>query len=192
MFFHNMNVGTILFSVSNDNSDFTRAVSDSANILKNKNFSLSDLPINHSALVLKNNKVIEATSENGVVITSIKDFLNKSKIVIAVNIKDRNIEKFAVKNALKFLGKKYNYTFEPNEDGLYCSQLITESFLDENGNRYFLLHKMNFLDEKGEIIPYWVEYYKKYGKNIPQGEYGSHPKQLLLQTQLFRKIRRIK
>lgn len=189
----NLKSGTILFRVSNDNSDFTKAVSDSADIIKeNQKTFLSDLPIDHCALAIENNKIIEATLENGVIITDIENFLNNSVIVIIANIFDKKIEKQAVKNAMKFLGKSYNYTFEPNNNGIYCSQLITESFLNTDGSRYFSLHKMNFLNKNGKFLPYWVEYYKKYKKNIPQDVYGSHPKQLLLQTELFDNIVRIK
>lgn len=191
--YNNLKPGTILFVSSSDNSNFTKAILDSAdNIPKKLNSILNDLPIDHVALLLKNGKVIEATPEKGVILTKIKSFLKNSNIIVAANVKDKNIEKQAMKRAINFLGKKYNYTFEPNNKNLYCSQLITESFLYTNGDRYFSLHPMNFLNENGEFIPYWIDYYKKYNKDIPQGELGSHPKQLLLQTELFRKIKRIK
>ncbi len=192
-FYNNLKPGTILFVALLDSSDFTKAILDSAsNISKKLNSILNDLPIDHVALLLKNGKVIEATPEKGVTLTKVKSFLKNSNIIIAANIKDKNIEKQALKRAVNFFGGKYNYTFEPNSRNFYCSQLITESFLYANGDRYFSLYPMNFLDENGEFIPYWVDYYKKYNKDIPQGELGSHPKQLLLKTELFRKIKRIK
>lgn len=178
--------GTILFSIENDNSAFGQAVSNSA--INN----IDNLAINHTALALKKNKVMEATPENGVTIVKLKDFLKKSKIVFAVSIKDKAVEKNAIENSKKFIGKRYNYTFEPDNDGIYCSQLITESFLYSNGNRYFSLHPMNFLNENGVFIPFWVEYYKKYNSEIPQSVPGSHPKQLFMQKNLFKKIWKIK
>lgn len=183
MFF--IKAGTILFSVSNDDSEFSQAVSSSA-------ISIDEIAIDHVALLIEKNKVIEATPENGVAIVEFKEFLNKSKVVFAVNIKNKTVEKNALKISKHFLGKGYNHTFEPDNTTIYCSQLITESFLYSDGSRYFLLNPMNFLNEYGDFIPYWVSYYKQYNKKIPQGVMGSHPKQLFIRKNLFRKIKRIK
>uniref|UniRef100_A0AC35G8J1 Uncharacterized protein n=1 Tax=Panagrolaimus sp. PS1159 TaxID=55785 RepID=A0AC35G8J1_9BILA len=85
------------------------------------------------------------------------------------------------KNAIEFayseLGAKYNDIFSPNcinsngEKSYYCCQFICNAF----GRDMFNPHKLNFLDENGKMIEYWIKYFEERNHPIPQGLPGSHP-----------------
>lgn len=92
----------------------------------------------------------------------------------------------AVKWAFQQVGCAYNDIFSPeflNSQGrraFYCCQLISEAYkiTNEAGISPFLPHKLNFHDQTGRLILYWVEYYKKKCPNnpkVPQGKPGTHP-----------------
>ena len=64
-----------------------------------------------------------------------------------------------------------------DNDSLYCSELIYLSALRANdGTPIFMLNPMTFKDpDTGDFNPAWVEYYKKLGVKIPEGELGINP-----------------
>ena len=87
----------------------------------------------------------------------------------------------------------YNHSFREDDEGFYCSELITYAFKYPSGEDYFQRYPMNFNDlATGQILPYWIEYYRKLKASIPQGELGSHPQQLLRQKELFKTILTLK
>jgi len=87
------------------------------------------------------------------------------------------------------IGSAYNDLFSPEcidstgRRAFYCCQLAAESYKSTNptdpGESPFLPHKLNFLDSQtGEIIPYWVDYYREkcpQSPDVPQDRPGSHP-----------------
>lgn len=92
----------------------------------------------------------------------------------------------AVKWTKQQIGCYYNDIFSANcldsrgRRAFYCCQLISEAYkiTNEVGQSPFLLHKLNFENKKRQLIPYWVEYFKKKCPNnpqVPQGCPGTHP-----------------
>lgn len=143
----------------------------------------------HVAIVIDKKTVIEATAEHGVALISIEDFLKEGKEVYIGKIKDPDICVKAADISLKFLGYPYNYTFEDSiKRGFYCSQLVTKSFQIANGGTpYFKEDVLNFRNDKGEVPKFWIDYYKRYNMNIPEGVKGSHPSRLFEDEKIVQK-----
>jgi cell wall-associated NlpC family hydrolase len=161
--------GTLIFQVSNGTT-FDNAVAASA-----------DGEINHVGIVVGENMVIEATPDRGVVIVDLESFVAEGSLSIAAEIRNRSLAVNACRRALSFVGRPYNHSFYPNSAGLYCSELVTESFIRPDGSRYFPLHPMDFHgpDE------FWKSYYAKLGGVIPNDMPGSHPQRLLRLEHLY-------
>ena len=62
-------------------------------------------------------------------------------------------------------------------DEYYCSELIYLAFKEANdGQPVFQLQAMTFNDpDTQKPFPIWVDYYKKLGKPIPEGQPGLNP-----------------
>lgn len=126
-------------------------------------------------------KVLEAGS-NGVVITSLSDFLDRSKDVdsnpkvMVGRVKlGKNQIKAALEIAYSKLGSNYDDIFDINNDSYYCSELVYYSFLQDN-KPIFKLFPMTFKDPDTDLtFPAWVDYYKSLNANIPEGEPGLNP-----------------
>jgi hypothetical protein len=167
--------GDLIFQVA-INSEFENAVAQSGT----NNDSAT-----HVGIFCPPDIVIEA-NDYGVVGTGICEFLksadeNKN---ILVRIEDRTIVKLAVERAKNFLGQPYNESFSPETGkGLYCSQLITESYLKVDGSRYFKLWPMRFDDRE-----FWEGYFNDLNVPIPDGVLGSHPQQILDQKTLLYRV----
>ena len=142
--------------------------------------------------VLKNEineeiKVIEANVQEGVICKPLK-------LLIEMNLKFNPLKKFYVKRIKnsneddinrwlneveKNIGKKYNLTYIPSQDSLYCSELVYITYKDKNGKPLFEEIPMNFKDQEGKYPLYWVELYKKLNMDIPQGKMGTNPHQMM-------------
>ena len=161
-----MQIGDIIFQSQNEVSEFNSAIIHSG-ARPNTDDIINQ--ISHVGLYIGNNIVIEAT------------------------IYDDTVIKNALTRAQTCLGLPYNHSFRENDEGFYCSELITYAFKYPSGEDYFQRYPMNFNDlTTGQILSYWIEYYRKLKVPIPQGELGSHPQQLLRQKELFKTILTLK
>uniref|UniRef100_A0A914MF83 Aldehyde dehydrogenase domain-containing protein n=1 Tax=Meloidogyne incognita TaxID=6306 RepID=A0A914MF83_MELIC len=138
-------------------------------------------------------RVIHA-AKDGVVVQNIEDALKDLSPEYAelchVELKSE-WKRAAISWALKQLGSGYNDLFSPdciNSEGkraFYCCQLAVKSYAETNdqdkGLSPFPKHELNFLDSKGELLPFWLDYYRKLSPqnpHPPQGQPGSHPSKL--------------
>ncbi len=134
--------------------------------------------------------VLEATSDGGVRITALSDFLNKSArlngrpVAIAKRLKDTAGIAAAVARARTFLGQPYDYSFRPDNGKLYCSELVWESYLAPDGRRLFPAQPMNFRAADGSMPPFWNELFAKLGEEIPEGLPGTNPNDMSRDTSL--------
>lgn len=79
----------------------------------------------------------------------------------------------AIAKARTLLGKPYNFTYVQDEDSYYCSDFIERAF---RAQQVFATQPMNFKNlQTGEISPYWVEFYRSRGMDVPQGAPGTNP-----------------
>lgn len=88
----------------------------------------------------------------------------------------------AISMAKTMLGKPYNWLYILNDDELYCSDFIERAFRND---AIFELIPMNFKNkETGVIDDFWINFYKKKGKEVPQDEPGTNPNQLATSEKL--------
>lgn len=84
----------------------------------------------------------------------------------------------AVARAKTFCGRSYNISFLPDNDDLYCSELVQKSYLDAKGQEIFQSEPMNFKAADGTMPPYWEWLFAKLGMDIPQGLPGTNPQKM--------------
>lgn len=90
----------------------------------------------------------------------------------------------AISKAKTMLGKPYNWLYILNDDELYCSDFVERAFRNDN---VFELIPMNFKNqETGKIDDFWVDFYRKKGKKVPQDEPGTNPNQLASSEKLIK------
>lgn len=90
----------------------------------------------------------------------------------------------AIVKAKTMLGKPYNWLYILNDDELYCSDFVERAFRDD---KVFELIPMNFKNkETGIIDDFWIDFYRKKGKEVPQDEPGTNPNQLATSEKLIR------
>ena len=151
-------------------------------------FGINQFKFSHIGLVVKNQKeelvVLEAISK-GVIETPIDNFINRSfdadnnpKVVVGrLKPEFTHLLVAAVDSAYNRIGKPYDEIFDIENDEYYCSELIYLAFKEANdGQPVFQLQAMTFNDpDTQKPFPIWVDYYKKLGKPIPEGQPGLNP-----------------
>ncbi len=148
-------------------------------------YGWNNTKINHVGIYIGNYKVIEAIGE-GVKITSLSEYFDKSINLLCGRIKNKIQAKSACEKAKELVGKPYNFSYVDNNDSYYCSQLVFECYKSSNKNKdFFKKSKLKFRSpETNEIIPFFIEYYKKLDIEIPENELGTHPATMSLDDKL--------
>lgn len=172
--------GDLLFNIVNmDNANaFSRSIVGSTHGIDEKNIS-------HVAIVCKEDSgmyVLEATGRHGVWMCPLDSFINKAHkdkegkaLILHGRVKGSFDIKASIKNAKKHIGKRYDNLFSDTDDEFYCSELVQKSFVNKKGQLIFSPIPMSFHDDSGKILPFWIEYYKKRGLEVPEGAPGSNP-----------------
>ena len=86
----------------------------------------------------------------------------------------------AVEKAKTFCGRGYDTFFLPDNEELYCSELVQNSYLDAAGGQVFPSQPMNFLASDGTMPPYWEWLFGLLGMDVPQGVLGTNPHDMSL------------
>ncbi len=172
--------GDLLFQVS-ESSEFTDAIINTTG-------DVSTISFSHVGIVcLEDDEtfVIEALPNFGVQKVSLQTFLdaaakekNGNPLVIVYKINPEIEIQNPVSIAETYLGMPYDSVFLPDNNAIYCSELIYKSYLSPNGKEIFTAIPMNFSDTTGQIDPYWVEYFKKLELSVPEGVLGTNPNDL--------------
>ena len=142
--------------------------------------------ISHVAIVCKEPDgqlyALEATTQNGVCLTPIDTFLQRSDhtpdgkpLVLLGRLKDPSHVGASVAKAKTYLGRPYDFLYEPNDSAIYCSELVHYAYFSATGEELFPQQPMSFHDESGEITPFWIDHYRKWNRAVPEGEPGTNP-----------------
>ena len=92
-----------------------------------------------------------------------------------------------IARAKGYLGQPYDYNFLPDNGKMYCTELVWEAFLDENGKRIFEAKPMNFYAADGSLPAYFKELFEEKLKvAVPQGVLGTNPNDMSKSKALFR------
>ena len=84
----------------------------------------------------------------------------------------------AVERAKTFCGRAYDVRFLPDNEDLYCSELVQKSYLDETGRPVFPSEPMNFRAQDGTMPPYWEWLFARLGMEVPQDMPGTNPQKM--------------
>ncbi len=80
----------------------------------------------------------------------------------------------------------YDQLYLTGEGALYCSELVVDMFKHANdGSAFFPEEPMSFSDNQtGEIHEDWIAYYAYFGMTVPQGQPGSNPGGISLDSKI--------
>ena len=132
--------------------------------------------IDHVAIVISKDSVIEAVGV-GVKTTPIDSLRQQEGYYIIGKVR-RADPTLSVINARYFLGRPYDRFYLPDNEAIYCSELVQFSMVDKDGYRLLSPIPMSFHDASGQITPYWQQFYKEHGMEVPEGWPGSNPAEL--------------
>lgn len=129
--------------------------------------------------------IIDATIAHGVdrhpLDTFLTDFTLKDgslPVLIVKRLVDPSRAEEYVENAKKFLGQPYDVHFLPDNDSLYCSELVRDSYVGPDGKYVFDIAPMNFKDPDGNMPLYWEQLFGLLGQSVPQDVPGTNPQEM--------------
>ena len=142
--------------------------------------------VSHVAIVCKEPNgqfyALEATTPNGVCFTPIDSFLLHSDhtpegrpLLLLGRLKDPSNVAASVEKAKSYLGRPYDYLYEPSDSALYCSELVHYSYVSFTGEVLFPQQPMSFHDRSGQVTQFWKDYYRERNRTVPEGEPGTNP-----------------
>lgn len=155
--------------------------------------SARELSYTHVGIAVVNggaDSVLEATSEGGVRMTTLEEFLegaariDGAPAVTAARLRDTLGLAASLNRARQHLGEPYDYSYRPDNGKMYCSELVWESYRRPSGERIFPARPMNFRDEQGELPRYWRELYERLGEEVPEGVPGTNPNEMACDSAL--------
>ena len=132
--------------------------------------------IDHVAIVINADSVIEAVGK-GVIITPLDSLFSQPGHYEAASVR-RCDRRLSVARARKYLGRAYDYLYLPDNDDIYCSELVQLAFVDRKGHRLFQTVPMSFHNDKGQITDYWKEFYARHNMEVPEGKPGTNPSEM--------------
>lgn len=138
--------------------------------------------VDHVAILITPDSVIEAISQ-GVVTTSLDTVLARPGHYVAAKVRKAN-RRQSVQNARRYLGRSYDHLYLPDNDLIYCSELVLLSFVDRHGRHLLPPVPMTFRDTTGHITTYWRHHYSLHGIDVPEGLPGSNPSELLQRKEI--------
>ena len=96
----------------------------------------------------------------------------------------------AVERAKTYCGRGYDKCFLPDNEELYCSELVQLSYLGAAGEQVFNSEPMNFLAPDGTMPLYWEQLFSILGMDVPQGVLGTNP-QRMFSSEKVKKVKKI-
>lgn len=127
--------------------------------------------------------VIEATPPR-VCLTPLDSLLTSSPRATLARVNVPFDTTATIAAALRFVGRPYDFYFEPSDSAIYCSELVQKSFVSHSGKPLFSTIPMSFHDADGQILDYWKQRYAAKGKRVPDGEHGTNPNELISRSQI--------
>ena len=132
--------------------------------------------IDHVAIVISEDSVIEA-KHRGVVTTPMDSLRQQEGYYIIGRVRKADRRR-SLANARQYLGRRYDFVFLPDNDDIYCSELVQLSLVDKRGQPLFTTIPMSFHDATGRITDYWTQFYARRGMAVPEGQPGTNPAEL--------------
>ena len=140
--------------------------------------------IDHVAICLGSDSVIEAIPQQGVTTTALNVVLSREEGYYIVGRVKKADRRRSAEKARHYIGCRYDSLYLPDNADIYCSELVVLALVDKKGNRLFEPIPMSFHDSTGAITPYWKEFYERHGLPVPEGWPGSNPGELSRRRQV--------
>ena len=135
--------------------------------------------------------IIDATIKYGVDRHPLDTFLTQFTlkdgslpVFEVMRLKDDSQAGRDVERAKQYVGMPYDVAFQPDNDALYCTELVQLSYLTESGEQVFASAPMNFKNAEGEFPLYWTQLFELIHQPIPQGIPGTNPQAMSRDPQL--------
>ena len=131
--------------------------------------------IDHVAIYVGSDSVIEAIPVQGVVSTPLQYLLQREDgYYLRGRVKGADCH-LSVANARHYLGYPYDTLYLQHNGAIYCSELVQLAYADHRG--FPILHPvpMTFRDSTGNIPVYWQQLYARHGMDVPEGMPGTNP-----------------
>lgn len=68
---------------------------------------------------------------------------------------------------------------------MYCSELVYESYLNEDGSHIFNAIPMNFRASDGSMPEFWTSLFARLGSPVPEGMPGTNPNSIARTENVF-------
>ena len=134
--------------------------------------------IDHVAICLGHDSVIEALPRQGVTTTPLHMVLSREEgYYIRGRVRGADGRR-STEQALRYLGLPYDSLYLEDNEAVYCSELVVMSLVDRRGRRLLQQVPMTFRDSTGQIGSYWQQFYSRQGMDVPEGAPGSNPSEL--------------
>ena len=101
-----------------------------------------------------------------------------------MRLRDNRQARRYVEQAKALLGEEYDLYFLPANGRHYCTELVYDIYVDEDGSHVFDCVPMNFKNAEGEMPVYWTRLFERLGEPVPQGMPGTNPQQMHAAPQL--------
>lgn len=149
--------------------------------------------IDHVAVFIGEAMVIEAVPDGGVHLIAVDSFLryHATDNIYIGRVTSSLDSIYTREKLMSCIGLPYDSLYLPDNDAVYCSELVTDCFVDSSGEQLFATIPMTFRDSNGSIPEYWIELYQRHQLPVPEGEPGSNPAELSRRgnVMILRKIR---
>lgn len=133
----------------------------------------------HVAIFLGGDSVLEAVPRLGVGITRLNHLLTREQGMYLVGrVRNADVEG-SLSRAMTYIGQAYDSLYLPNDDAIYCSELVELAYYDKYGHKIFHTTPMSFHDSSGQITDYWKQFYGRQNMDVPEGEAGTNPSNIL-------------
>jgi len=133
--------------------------------------------IDHVAICTGADSVVEAIGK-GVVVTALDTVLTREKgYYIRGRVKGLDAHR-SIQIARSYIGRSYDNLYLPDNEDIYCSELVQLSMVNRKGQPLFETIPMSFHDASGHITDYWTDFYKQHQMAVPEGEPGTNPGEL--------------
>lgn len=184
-----LRTGDLLFQCGR--GAMTSAITDATGHAGEVNFSHVGIVLHAPAA----DSVLEATTEGGVRIVALADFLDRSASLdgapaaVAMRLRDTTGVAASVARARRQLGRPYDYWFLPDNGCYYCSELVCDHYLRPDGAPIFTARPMNFRAADDTLPRYWEELFARLGEPVPEGVPGTNPNDLSHEEALYEVFR---
>lgn len=139
--------------------------------------------IDHVAIVITPDSVLEAVPSEGVHLTVVDSLLCQDGHWLQGRVAHADVAQ-SIANARRYLGQPYDSLYLCDNEAIYCSELVQFSFVDAQGKLLFQPIPMSFHDDSGRILPYWTAFYHRNGLAVPEGQPGTNPGELSQRPQV--------